>query len=155
MAAYLWIYWRYIGGAIGSPDTAAWRREHLRARRLPAEVWTMAVFAGLVGFGALLTFAALLGRLLAIPPSQPIVAPAGMPPITTFVLLVMGSLVAGVTEEAGFRGYMQMPIERRFGVALESSCPEWSLDCCIFRIIRATWSRCSRTMWRCPPSTAA
>lgn len=78
----------------------------------------MAVLAGMVGFGALLSYAALLGRLVAIPPSQPIVTPPEMPPITAFVLLVMGSLVAGVTEEAGFRGYMQGPIERRFGRAL-------------------------------------
>jgi len=32
-----------------------------------------------------------------------------MPPVTMFVLLAMASLVAGVTEEAGFRGYMQAP----------------------------------------------
>jgi len=30
----------------------------------------------------------------------------------------MASIVAGVTEEAGFRGYMQGPIERRYGLAL-------------------------------------
>jgi uncharacterized membrane protein len=30
--------------------------------------------------------------------------------------LVMASIVAGVTEEAAFRGYMQTPIERRYGV---------------------------------------
>jgi len=30
----------------------------------------------------------------------------------------MSSIVAGVTEEAGFRGYMQGPIERRYGLAV-------------------------------------
>jgi Type II CAAX prenyl endopeptidase Rce1-like len=38
-----------------------------------------------------------------------------MPFVTAFVLLVMASLVAGVAEEAAFRGYMQGPIERRHG----------------------------------------
>jgi membrane protease YdiL (CAAX protease family) len=38
-----------------------------------------------------------------------------MPFVTAFPLLVMGSVVAGVVEEAGFRGYMQGPIERRHG----------------------------------------
>jgi len=33
-----------------------------------------------------------------------------------FMLLVMGSVVAGVTEEVAFRGYMQTPLERRFGL---------------------------------------
>jgi membrane protease YdiL (CAAX protease family) len=68
MAAYLWIYWRFISGAIGSPQTAL--------RRLPTE----------------------------------------MPAITAFLLLVMAAVVAGVTEEAGFRGYMLEPIERRYGL---------------------------------------
>jgi Type II CAAX prenyl endopeptidase Rce1-like len=38
--------------------------------------------------------------------------------MTMFMLLVMSSVVAGVTEEAGFRGYMQGPIERRYGLAV-------------------------------------
>jgi hypothetical protein len=41
-----------------------------------------------------------------------------MPFATAFALLVMGSIVAGVTEEAAFRGYMQGPIERRYGLAV-------------------------------------
>ena len=43
-----------------------------------------------------------------------------MPPVTVFLLLVMSSVVAGLIEESGFRGYMQGPIERRhgFGTAL-------------------------------------
>ena len=40
-----------------------------------------------------------------------------MPIATALSLLVMGSIVAGVTEEAAFRGYMQGPIERRYGLA--------------------------------------
>jgi membrane protease YdiL (CAAX protease family) len=42
--------------------------------------------------------------------------PAEMPAITAFLLLVMSAVVAGVTEEAGFRGYMLGPIERRYGL---------------------------------------
>jgi len=41
-----------------------------------------------------------------------------MPLTTTFLLLAMQSIVAGVTEEAAFRGYMQSPIERVYGVAV-------------------------------------
>jgi membrane protease YdiL (CAAX protease family) len=118
MAAYLWMYWKYIAGAIGSPDTAAWRHECLRANRVRGDVWAMALFTGVIGFAALLSFVAVMGRLTALPASTPITAPAGMPTVTVFVLLLMGSVVAGVTEEAGFRGYMQGPIERRFGLAV-------------------------------------
>lgn len=41
-----------------------------------------------------------------------------MPRLTILLLLVMASIVAGVTEEAGFRGYMQGRIERRYGLAM-------------------------------------
>src|SRR4030095_14742859 len=52
------------------------------------------------------------------PSCAPITTPAGMPALTAFLLLVMASIVAGVTEEAAFRGYMQSMIERRYGVTL-------------------------------------
>jgi membrane protease YdiL (CAAX protease family) len=51
-----------------------------------------------------------------MPESPPAPTPAGMPFVTLFLLLMMASIVAGVTEEAAFRGYMQTPIERRYGV---------------------------------------
>ena len=116
MAVYLWIYWKFIGGRIGSPDTAGWRREQLRANPLPGEVWGLALLAGLAGFAALLTFVTLMGRMVSLPDSTPISVPTAMSSVTVFLLLVTGSFVAGVTEEAGFRGYMQTPIERRFGL---------------------------------------
>jgi uncharacterized protein len=118
MAIYLWLYWQYIGGRIGSLDTAAMRRANLRASRLGADVWTIAIVTGLIGFAAVLALVTLMARLITMPESAPITLPEEMPPLTGFLLLVMGSIVAGMTEEAGFRGYMQGPIERRYGLAL-------------------------------------
>ena len=117
MSAYLWAYWKFIGGAWGWPETAATRREYLRANALPADVWLMSLLAGLLGFAALLTFITVMSRVVSLPPSAPLTAPAGMPGATAFLLLVMASVVAGVCEEAAFRGYMQGPIERRYGLA--------------------------------------
>jgi membrane protease YdiL (CAAX protease family) len=117
MAGYLWAYWTYIRGDWGSPDTAAARRENLRASRLSAHIWASSIPAGLLGFAALLAFLAVMARLVPLPASAPVTTPAGMPPATTFLLLTMSSIVAGVTEEAAFRGYMQGPIERRYGLA--------------------------------------
>ena len=118
MAAYLWAYWKFIGGDWGSPDTAATRREHLRAHAISADVWVSSILAGLLGFGALLAFLAVMARLVSLPESAPITTPDGMPRATAFLLLTMASIVAGVTEEAAFRGYMQGPIERRYGLAV-------------------------------------
>jgi membrane protease YdiL (CAAX protease family) len=116
MAVYLWCYWRYIGGRWGPKETADARRTNLRANALSLELWGAAIFAGLSGFAALFALIVLMGRVISLPQSAPLTAPAGMPSITAFLLLVMSSVVAGVTEEAAFRGYMHGPIEKRYGL---------------------------------------
>jgi CAAX protease family protein len=116
MAIYLCVYWAFISGAIGPRDTAATRRENLRARALAPSLWAAAIVTGLIGFGAVLALTAVMARLIAMPVSQ-IVTPPAMPATTAIALLTMASVVAGVTEEAAFRGYMQSPIERQYGLA--------------------------------------
>jgi membrane protease YdiL (CAAX protease family) len=117
MAIYLGVYWAFISGAIGASDSAATRRESLRARPLPPSVWAAAIITGLIGFGAVLALTAVMARLIVMPVSQ-IVTPPTMPAVTAIALLTMASVVAGVTEEAAFRGYMQSPIERQHGIAV-------------------------------------
>lgn len=116
MAVYLWVYWRFIGGRLGPPATSEARRVSLRAGPVAPDKWPLAMITGLVGFGGLMLLLLTMARLMTMPESAPITTPAAMPPFTGFLLLVMASVVAGVTEEAGFRGYMQGPIERRYGV---------------------------------------
>lgn len=117
MALYLWAYWRAIGGRWGPRGSEAVLRRNLRANRVAGSVWAPALLAGLLGFGTLLALLTVMARLVSLPASAPIAMPAGMPFTTAFLLPVMASVVAGVTEEAAFRGYMQGPIERRFGLA--------------------------------------
>src|ERR687886_153453 len=62
MGAYLWIYWTYATGRLGSPSTAVWRREHARANRVSAPVWPIALLTGVVGFAALIAFVRVMGR---------------------------------------------------------------------------------------------
>ena len=116
-ALYLWAYWQFIGGRWGTSASAAKRRDNLRANKLSVREWAAGLLGGLLGFGALVALLTLAARLVALPAASPIVTPPGMPVATMFVLIVMGSIVAGVTEEAAFRGYMQGPIERRYGLA--------------------------------------
>jgi hypothetical protein len=40
-----------------------------------------------------------------------------MPVWLAWLGIVMASLVAGICEEVGYRGYMQVPLERRYGPA--------------------------------------
>lgn len=115
-ALYLWLFWRYLRGAGWPRSTADRRRTSLRANGLSGDVWSMALFAGVLGLTALFPLVGLLSRLVALPAeAQPIKVPPHMPFVTVFLLLVTGSIVAGVVEEAAFRGYLQGPIERRHG----------------------------------------
>lgn len=117
VALYLWAYWQLISGKWGAAPGAVRRRQTLRANALSRRVWGAALLAGVIGFGALIALLVLAARLVHLPASSPIVTPPDMPVVTALVLLVMASIVAGVTEEAAFRGYMQGPIERRYGLA--------------------------------------
>ena len=114
-ALWLWIYWRWLRGDGWPSSTATTRRELLRGEAPPADSFGLAMFAGMIGFTALMPFTILLSRMVPLNAAKPITLPPAMPMITGFALLVMASIVAGVAEEAGFRGYLQAPIEKRHG----------------------------------------
>jgi membrane protease YdiL (CAAX protease family) len=118
MGLYLWLYWRFISGEWSAPADAAQYRANLRANQLSIGMWTASLAAGVLGFMALLALLAVAARLVTLPSSAPIPTPHEMPLATAVLLLTMQSIVAGVTEEAAFRGYMQSPIERRYGLAV-------------------------------------
>lgn len=111
---YLWFFWRYLGG-VGPPDsTAGERRMALRAHRVSANVWSWALLAGGLGIVALVLALRVLNRLVVLP-AQSLPDLSHVPAVTVISLLLMAAPVAGVVEEAAFRGYMQRPIERRHG----------------------------------------
>lgn len=119
MGIYLWMYWRYLNGMGWPRSTAAARRESLRANRLDGEIWMRSLLTGLLGLATLVPLLGIMSRLVALPSeSAPVKVPPAMPFATVFLLLVMASIVAGVVEEAAFRGYIQRPIEQRHGVAI-------------------------------------
>ena len=116
-AGYLWLFWRYLNGA-GPPDeTAEERRASLRANRLPGRVWAWALVAGGLGIVALVLALRVANRMVVLP-DQRLPDLAQVPRATALSLLLMAAPVAGVVEEAAFRGYMQRPIERRSGPAV-------------------------------------
>src|SRR5262245_18922096 len=113
-ALYLWLYVWYARGKGWPRSTAEARRATCRWNRVPEEVWGPALFAGLTGLVSVLLLQGVLGRLVRLPQQQDI-DPTKYPLGTVFLWVLMSSLVAGVTEETAFRGYMQRPIERRHG----------------------------------------
>jgi membrane protease YdiL (CAAX protease family) len=115
VAGYIAVFWRYVGGWGPPTETAAARRESARAHAVSGRAWVWALTAGLFGIVALVFALRVLNRLVVLP-AQDASAFAGVPAVTVIPLLILSAAVAGVVEEAAFRGYMQGPIERRFGL---------------------------------------
>ena len=114
-ALYLWLFWRYVRGAGPPRSTSDARRTNCRANRLSDEVWGAALFAGVLGLGALVLFQRVMSRLITLP-QQPTEELAHVPPLATLATwLLISAAVSGIAEESSFRGYMQRPIERRHG----------------------------------------
>ncbi|RPI62294.1 MAG: hypothetical protein EHM50_04235, partial [Lysobacterales bacterium] len=85
-AVYLWAYWQFIGGRWAAADSAATRRQKLRANALSPRVWGASLLAGLLGFGALVALLAFAARLVHLPASASIVTPPEMSVATTLSL---------------------------------------------------------------------
>ena len=110
VAVYLWLFWKYLKG------TRA-RRDLLRANHLSARAWAWALTAGFAGIVALVLALRLAGHFVALP-QQRLPDLSGVGRYTAITLLLAGAPIAGLIEEAAFRGYMQGPIERRCGLSL-------------------------------------
>lgn len=118
MALLLWAYWKYFSGSWWPQTTAAARREAFRPVRLSAGVWKWSLVAAAL---FVLLFQAVLVvtfRLMEFPAElfkSEYKALEGAPVWLAWTVIVMAALVAGVCEETGFRGYMQQPLEKRYG----------------------------------------
>jgi len=119
MALYLWMYWLYLDGKGWPAQTSQLRRKRLRARPLPARIWAWSLLAGSLATASMIGLLwTIVFRLVPSLPRQSLPGFEGIPSITVVCWLAMASLVAGVVEEAAFRGYMQSAIEERHGLAV-------------------------------------
>ncbi len=118
MALYGGLFVNYLNGWGWPRSTALTRRSNLRLRLLSGRVWIWAFASGGSAVGALLALAFVGLRLGAVPAEafDQYADLAAYPSWSVLLLLLMSAVVAGVVEEAAFRGYMQAPIERRHGI---------------------------------------
>ena len=114
MTVLLWVYWSYLGGKGWPRSTAETRRASLRVRRVSGRLWIWALIAGALSVASIVNLQLVYARFVRVP-SGHLPDFSRYPFLTVFCALLMSAAVAGFMEEAGFRGYMQVPIERQHG----------------------------------------
>jgi membrane protease YdiL (CAAX protease family) len=113
MALLLWLAWIYLGGKGPPRNTSEARCHYLRANRKPARIYLWAWIAGGLSLLAFAGYWIVLSQLVKMPPNT-FSDMSAYPRITVALMILMGSLVSPFMEEAGFRGYFLVALERRF-----------------------------------------
>ena len=114
MALLLWALWRYLRGSGPPRSTSEARRRGLRAGRVAAPVLAWALVAGALSIVALTGLWIVLFQLVKSP-GNALPDFSKYPPVTVALVLITAAAVGAITEEAGFRGYLQGFLEREFG----------------------------------------
>lgn len=117
MALVLWVMWEYLGGMWWPRSTSGARRVSLRANRVAGQVLAWAFVAGVLAIIALAGYWIVLFQLVRTPPNA-MADFSAYPAVTAALVVLMASLVSPVTEEAAFRGYCQVILEREFAAPL-------------------------------------
>jgi len=110
MGILLFLYWKYSSGSWWPKTTAAARRNSFCLGELPAAVWKRGLAAAMLLVVVLESGLVVTFRVIELP-AEAFTAEYGLDSIP----LWMAALVAGICEETGFRGYMQVPMEKRYG----------------------------------------
>ena len=118
--AYLVLYLKYLRGWGWPRSTAIARRDSMRAAGLPWPAWRWSLFSGGCALAASIALLMVVRRLVAWPAAAE-EFPARLSGLFIVITLPTSAVVAGVSEEAGFRGFMQRMMERRYGPAFAIS----------------------------------
>ena len=124
MIAFLWAYLRFFSGHWGSLSSREKRASLFRRTRLPRRIWMLSLLAAALivlieQSGLVVTF-----RILEFPAERFLVEydfVNALPTWVAWLVVIMISVVAGICEETGFRGYMQVPMEKRYSPFLSIS----------------------------------
>lgn len=113
MSVLLWLMWSYLGGKGWPASTSDARRHYLRANRKSGQTYLWSFLAGVLSVVALSGLWIVLFQLVKMPPNT-IPDVSSYPWLTVALAIMMGSLVSPFMEEAAFRGYFQVVLEKEF-----------------------------------------
>ena len=117
MGAILILYWMYFSGKWNPSNTQVFRRFCMRQIKLKRSVWIWGLVAAFFAFIWWHSYLILTFRIVEFQPEifKTLRYVNDYPAWTSWSLILMGSLVAGICEEIGYRGYMQAPLEQKYG----------------------------------------
>jgi membrane protease YdiL (CAAX protease family) len=115
---WLILFWTYLNGKGWPRSTSRERHELLRARALNQATGLWSVIAAAIGLVTLVAIYLIAIQFVNLP--RDAFRPRGLAGLslgTIIPVLVMNAIVAGIVEEAAYRGYMQGLLEPRIGAA--------------------------------------
>jgi membrane protease YdiL (CAAX protease family) len=117
MAVILVIYWLYFSGKWNPSNTRAYRQFCMRQVKLNRSVWIWGLVAAFLLILSLNSGLVHTFRMIEFQPEMFKTARYlnDLPAWAAWSIILMASLVAGICEEVGFRGYMQKPLEQKYG----------------------------------------
>jgi len=117
MGTILILYWMYFGGRWNPSNTQAFRRFCMRQTKLKRPVWIWGLMAAISIIILLHSSFSLTFRIYEFQPEifKTVRYLNDYPAWAAWSIILMASLVAGICEEIGFRGYMQKPLEQKYG----------------------------------------
>jgi membrane protease YdiL (CAAX protease family) len=113
MIVLLWLIWQYLGGRWWPRSNSEARRRNLRANSVSGEVFGWAILSGALSLVALSAYWIVMSQIVRVPSS--VLPDMSMyPRLTVAMMVVTGSLVSPILEQAGIWGYCQSMLERAF-----------------------------------------
>jgi membrane protease YdiL (CAAX protease family) len=118
MIILLWVYVKYFSGSWAPKKTTEFRRNNFRNIKLSSNAWKYGLIGSILFVIVFQSSFVVTFRLIPFPElafkSQYKILDS-LPTWIGWSTVLISSSVAGICEETGFRGYMQVPIEERYG----------------------------------------
>jgi membrane protease YdiL (CAAX protease family) len=118
MILILWGYVKYFSGNWLRNNNTAFRRTNFRKTKLSTTEWKLGLIGAILFVVVFQSSFVVTFRLTQFPEqvfkSQYKILD-NFPTWLAWLTIIVSSLVAGICEETGFRGYMQVPFETRYG----------------------------------------